>query len=175
MRAVLATTVLAAVALVAAVTPALAKPPTKRQIAKAVHTAETSSSLWATINICNSKRDPDEIGVRGQMPSLGFSSEMYMTIQLDAWSATTKSFSPIQSPNAVNNVTLGAHIRGLEQSGSVFPFKKGQTGLWNATIVFTWKRSGKVIGQIQRTTTAGHKAADFGNPPHYTATQCKIT
>jgi hypothetical protein len=174
MRTALATTALAVALTLAVVPPATAKPPTQRQIAQAVTAAEKSSSLWATINICNSRRHPDEIGVRGQMPSLGFAASMAMTVRLDSWSASTKSFVPIDSPNAADTVALGTHSRGLEQGGTIFPFQKGQTGLWNATIVFIWKRNGKIVGQTQRRTTAGHRTADFGSPPHYSVAHCQI-
>jgi hypothetical protein len=174
MRAALVTTVLAAAIAVAGAGTAVAGAPTPRQVQRAVRTAETSRSLWATVNICNSPGHPDEIGIRGQMPALGFTSTMSMTIQLNAWSKTTRSFAAIQSPNAVNDVPVGAHSRGLEQSGSVFPFHKGQKGLWDATIVFTWKRAGRTLGQTQRTTAAGHPDADFGSPPHHSAAQCRI-
>jgi hypothetical protein len=149
-------------------------PPSPQQITRAVSAAEKSPSLWATINICNSRTRRDEIGVRGQMPSLGFSSAMSMTIALDAWSASEKKFAPINSPNAVDTVQLGSHARGLEQGGTIFPFQKGEKGRWNATIVFTWTRQGKVVGTTQRRTTAGHHAADFGSPPRYSAKQCSI-
>jgi hypothetical protein len=166
--------VVAALALAAA-GPAAAKPPGPRQVARAVAAAEKSASLWATINICNSRTHREQIGVRGQMPSLGFSSTMSMTITLDAWSSTAKTFQPISSPNAVAVVGLGSHMRGLEQGGTVFPFQKGETGLWNATIVFAWKRHGKLVGQTKRRTTAGHHSADFGSPPRYSAKQCRIS
>ncbi len=178
-----ATTLLAGLALaavgatpaVAGASPAAAKPPSRRQVARAVAAAEKSRSLWATINICNSHTHPNQIGVRGQMPSLGFPAAMSMTITLNAWSATDKKFEAIKSPNAVDTVKLGTHSRGLEQGGTIFPFKQGETGLWNATVGFTWKRQGKIIGTTQRRTTAGHHVADFGSPPHYSAAQCRIS
>ena len=180
MRTALATTVLMAIlllasALPATATPPTATPPTANQIARAVAAAERSRSLWATINICNSPADRRRIGVRGQMPSLGLPAAMYMTVKLSAYSTSAKRFVPINSRNAIDTISLGTHTHGLEQDGTVFPFMKGQTGLWNATVVFTWKRGGKVLGRTQRTTTAGHTRADFGNPPHYSAAQCRIS
>lgn len=171
-------TLLAAAIAVAAAGPAAAaaaaKPPTRRQIARAVASAEKSPALWATINICNSRTHRNQVGVRGQMPSLGFSTEMSMTITLNAWSSTQQKFIAIHSPNAVDTIKLGSHINGLEQAGTIYPFQKGETGLWNATIVFTWKRHGKVVGTTHRRTTAGHHTADFGSPPRYSAKQCRI-
>jgi hypothetical protein len=169
------TSLIAAVLTVALAVPAMAKPPTQAQVARAVSSIERSPALWATINICNSRTHRYQIGVRGQMPSLGYLSTMSMTITLDAWSSTAHAFQPINSPNAVDTVNLGPHTRGLEQAGTIFPFTKGETGLWNATIVFTWKRHGKVVGQTHRRTTAGHPTADFGSPPRYSAAQCRIS
>jgi hypothetical protein len=173
MRAVLATTVLAAAVLVtcAAVTASAAVGP--RRIAAAVVRAERSSSLWATVNICSSRKDPDSIGIRGQMPTLGFSASLSMLIQVAYWSTTSKRFVPIQSATAATTLALGKQATGLQQDGAIFPFK-AHTGLLNATVTFTWRRAGKVLGQTTRRTTAGHPDADYGSPPHFSAAQCTI-
>lgn len=175
MRGRLATTFLtAAISATATAPAAAAPPPTRRQIARAVSTAEHSKSLWATVNICNSRRHPDVLGVRGQMPTLGFSAQLTMRIQLNYWSTTAKAFKPITSPNAVATRRLGSLTTGLQQDGAEFRFGKTATGLYNATVTFTWTRSGKVLGRVKRTTTAKHHDADFGSPPHYSAAKCLI-
>ena len=175
MRAALATTVLAMAIAMGTTVPAMAaRPPSRHQIASAVRSAERSRSLWATVNICNSRRYPYRIGVRGQMPSLGFPSVMAMTVTLNSWSATDKRFVAIKSPNAVDRIVLGSHRTGLEQDGTIFPFDKQATGRWNATIEFTWTVHGRIVGRAKRRTTAGHRDADFANPPHYSAAQCRI-
>ncbi len=172
MRAALLTTVLAAAALVAA-GPASAGGVRPGQIARAVRSAEQSRSLWATVNICDSSRYHNDIGVRGQMPTLGFSSALYMVVQVNYWAKGRHRFLPIQSNLATTRLSLGSSVNGLQQDGAVFPFS-AHTGLLNATFTFIWTRGGEVIGQTVRRTTAGHKDADHGSPPHYTAAQCRI-
>jgi hypothetical protein len=172
MRAALVTTVLAAGLLVVAL-PAAAGTVGPARIARAVRIAERSKSLWATINICSSRRYPHDLGVRGQMPTLGFSASLSMVVQVDYWSATSHRFLPIQSHLATTRLSLGSATTGLEQDGAVFPFA-AHTGLLNATVTFIWTRGGRVIGQIVRRTTAGHPDADHGSPPHYSAAQCRI-
>ncbi|MGZ4172584.1 MAG: hypothetical protein ACXVRN_14575 [Solirubrobacteraceae bacterium] len=172
MRAALLTTVLAAAALVAGV-PASAATVGPARIARAVRAAEKSRSLWATVNICSSRRYPHDLGVRGQMPTLGFSSSLSMVIQVNYWSTASKRFLPIQSNLATTRLSLGSATTGLEQDGAVFPFQP-HTGLLNATITFIWTRAGKVIGQTVRPTTAGHHDADHSSPPRYSAAQCAI-
>ena len=174
MRSALASPILATALAVGVAAPAAAKAPTRRQVARAVDSAERSRSLWATINICNAGGKSPSIGVRGQMPSLGFASTMSMKITLDSYSASSKRFVPINNSNAVDLIRLGTHQRGLEQEGVIFPFHKGQTGLWNATIQFTWKIGGTIVGQTQRRTTGGHHDADAGQPPHFSVAQCRF-
>jgi len=172
MRAALVTTVLAAALLVAA-GPASAGVGSA-QIARAVRSAERSRSLWATVNICDTRKYRNDIGVRGQMPALGFSAKLYMVVQVNYWSRTHNRFLPIQSNLATTRLSLGNSATGLEQDGAVFPFS-AHTGLLNATFTFIWTRKGTLIGQTVRRTTAGHHDADHGSPPHFSAAQCRIT
>ena len=171
-RVVLATIMLAAssaFALPAAVATAVTKHPTPAQVRSAVRTAEKSRSLWATVNICDTKRFPNTVGVRGQMPALGFKATLKINIQVEFFD--TKHFTP--APNAAMQIPLGTVATGLQQGGATFMFKP-HAGLFRATIEFQWLRGRTVLGSTTRRTTGGHKGADFGNPPHFSAPQCRI-
>ena len=172
MRRALVTTVLAGAALYPA-TMAAAATVSPARIARAVRTAERSHSLWATVNICDTKAYRHDLGIRGQMPSLGFSSSLSMVVQVNYWSLTGRRFLPIQSKLATTRLSLGTSANGLQQDGAVFPFS-AHTGRLNATVTFMWSRGGKVIGQTVRQTTGGHADADHGSPAHFSAAQCKI-
>jgi hypothetical protein len=171
MRAALVTTVLAAAVLVAAGPASAGVGP--GQITRAVRKAEQSHSLWATVNICDTRKYRNDIGVRGQMPTLGFSSALSMVVQVNFWSEGRHQYLPIQSNLATTRLSLGRSANGLQQDGAVFPFS-AHTGLLNATVTFIWTRGGNVIGQTVRRTTAGHTDADHGNPPRFSAAQCRI-
>src|SRR5437879_13109149 len=55
-----------------------------------------SRQLWATINICNPKDQPDILGVRGSMPSDGHSRDkMYMSFRLQYLNSTTKHWADL--------------------------------------------------------------------------------
>jgi hypothetical protein len=143
--------------------------PTPAQIAKAIKQAKASNSLWATVNICNSKRYPDAVGIRGQMPALGFPAWLSMSIQLNYWSG--KKF--VADTSATKLVRLGRSSNGLQQGGAKFNF--GPTSeLFDASVQFIWRREGKLLGQKTLLTTAGHPNADFGNPAHYSAARCRL-
>ena len=40
--------------------------------------ARTPKDLWATVNICDTKRSPDRLGLRARMPGNGTHQRMYM-------------------------------------------------------------------------------------------------
>jgi hypothetical protein len=155
--------------------PALAGGPSAKQIRKAASRAERSGSLWATINICTSHGagKGGELGVRGQMPALGFASTLRMTVQLGYWSPKHERFMPIPGPSAVANLSLGSSATGLQQDGVVFGFNDS-AGLLNASVDFTWTRGGRVIAESSRITTAGHRDADYSRPAHYSAGNCRL-
>ena len=172
MRRALAITVLV-LATAAAPAAASTKPvnPTKAQVAKAIKSAEASKSLWATVNICSSKRFPYSLGIRGQMPALGFAAWLSLNIQLNYWSAQDKKF--VADTAATRVVRMGRYSTGLQQGGARFKFYP-KAGKFNASVQFFWRREGKLLGSKTLTTTAGHPGADFGSPAHYSAASCTI-
>ena len=169
---VLATaTVLGVVALPAAAAPG---PPSARQVRRAVALAQGSKLLWATVNICQSRTGHGgELGVRGEMPTLGFPATLAMTIQVNLFSPGHRRFIALPSSTAKTTLPVGTFTTGLQQDGAVFPFK-AQAGLLDATVTFTWTRAGRVLGRAQRTTTAGHHGVDFSRPAKFSAAQCRI-
>jgi hypothetical protein len=156
-----------------------AKPsgPTAAQIRKAVASAERSKMLWGTVNLCQTKGKKaakgGNIGVRGQMPTLGFASKLSMTIQLNRYSPKTKSFVALPYATAKTTVSPGTFATDLHQDGAVFPFS-GPAGLLNATVTFSWTRAGKLLGSTTQQTTAGHPDASGGRPAHYSTAQCQL-
>ncbi len=175
-RKFLLSAVLCAAAAVLAASPvALAggssKNPTKAQIKAAVAKARRSGHLWATINVCNTHKHPHTIGIRGQMPALGFPARLTMLVVVDYWDKPHKRF--LADPSARRLVELGVVSYGYEQGGRTFKFQP-HAGLFRGSVTFTWRRSGKVLLSVTRTTSAGHRTADFGDPPGHSAAKCTI-
>jgi hypothetical protein len=148
-----------------------AKPPTHAQIQNALHRAERSPNLWATVNICDTKRHPGVIGLRAQMPALGFASTLKMRFQVDYWSAKAKRYKPV--PGARHPLSLGVQKTGLHQEGVQFSFPK-HSGRLRGAVTFEWAHGSRTLGQALENTTRGHHTADFGDPAHYSAPKCVI-
>jgi hypothetical protein len=149
--------------------------PSPARIHRALQAAESSTFLWATVNVCvSSAQHGGLIGVRGEMPALGFGSTLSMTIQLNQRSERSGSYSPVPGATASRTVSLGA-FKGTDvhQGGVEFPYAS-DTARLNATVTFTWSRDGDQLGQVTQTTTGGHPQAAFGQPPHHSSATCKF-
>ena len=137
----------------------------------AVRTAERSRYLWATVNICNTRRHPDAIGIRAQMPALGFSTTLEMDFQVDQRAAHSASFHPVS--RARRAVSVSSIKRGLQQEGVTFSLG-ANAGELRGTVKFEWRLGHRVLGRSTRVTTRGHPTASFSDPPRYSASRCTI-
>jgi len=159
--------------LAVAATPALgaASGPTPNQIKSAVHNAERSKRLWATINVCDTRKHPHTIGIRSEAPALGFQATISISIAVDFYSKTDKRFEP--DPNATKMIKVGPVTHGIHQRGVTFRFAP-HTGRLRGTATFSWTRHGKVLGSTKRLTTPSQHDADFGDPSGFSAATCMI-
>jgi hypothetical protein len=143
--------------------------PTQTQIRNAVQAAERSSDLWATVNVCDTRRHRDQLGLRGEMPALGFSSGLFMTFEVYYRSGHKfKADRRTKEQDYLGRMTGSS----VHQAGVTFTFTPPT--VLRGKVVFSWKLNGKVIGQVTRMTTAHHKHVDFGDPSGYSAASCSI-
>jgi hypothetical protein len=164
----------AAILLIALAVPAAAdgaRAPTASQIRKAIRKAERSRDLWATVNICDTKRYPKAIGIRGQMPSLGFKAGLGMSFGVEYWVSAKHRFQPV--PHVSESIALGTSRLGLKQGGVRFKFS-AHAGHLRGSVTFRWRLGHRLIGSVTRKTTGGHPGADFGDPRRFSASQCWI-
>jgi hypothetical protein len=144
--------------------------PSPAQIHSAVHRAAHSENLWATVNVCDTPNYPNYIGIRGQMPALGFSSALSMQVRVDYWSFARSGFVPVRG--AKKTVNLGTASSGLYQNGYFFRFKPSL--ILRGTITFQWRRQGKVIGSAVRHTGGYYHRVMFSDPPGFSRPTCTI-
>lgn len=149
---------------------AAASGPSPGQVRRAVSRATHSSALWATVNICNSHRHPDVIGIRGQMPALGFPARLQMTIHLLYWDASSHRFLRLGGPG--QPVTLGSATYGTVQGGAEFSFDPPVT--LSASVTFQWLRRGRLLGQATRASTRRRHGVSDSDPRGYSAAVCRM-
>ncbi|HSO97904.1 MAG TPA: hypothetical protein VLP43_03060 [Solirubrobacteraceae bacterium] len=148
---------------------ASSKSPSPAQIRRAVRHAERSSALWATVNICDTPKFPHVIGIRGEMPALGFGAKLRMTFMIDY--AAGNGFKPLRG--VADAINLGAATSGVYQGGVRFTFGP-HAGALRGRARFSWRVGKRTVGTVIRITTAGHHGASYGDPRGFSAARCSI-
>jgi hypothetical protein len=136
-----------------------------------------SKNLWATVNICDTPKHPNRMGVRGRMPGDGSHGRMYMR-----FIGQFKSESGWKRTKGARTGWLFAGSASYvhREAGWTFnfnPVDPGANFLMRGRVQFQWRRKkhGKwrVVRRRQAYTHAGHpsKGAD---PKGFSAARCRI-
>jgi hypothetical protein len=165
--ALLATGVLLAAALTP-LAPAAARQP--------VRALEQSPELWATVNLCNTPRHPDEIGIRGSMPSDGHPHDvMYMRFLVQSLDLATHQWTDLGKSAESGFVQIGS-AASTRQAGHSFGFKPSTAAFtMRGFVEFQWRRAGHLVHLATRLTTAGHTSLAGAEPKGFSAATCSLS
>ena len=163
--------VLAALGCVVACSSAAAAPPPK--------------DLWATVNICDTVKYPDQMGVRASMPGDGARERMFMRFHAQFYNPVTKKWFDVKGTAASGWVFAGPARFKARQAGYTFSFAPPQNGsafVLRGVVDFQWRakrrtRNGHLRTVVVRTlhaNTKGQHPSDGADPPGYTSGTCEI-
>jgi hypothetical protein len=137
----------------------------------------TRKNLWATVNVCDTKKSPDDMGVRARMPGDGTHRRMYMRFTAQYRAAPGK-WKVVRGLGRSPWYYAGSALFRTQELGYTFSFDKPKPGssyVMRGLVQFQWRAptSGNVVKRAQRLTSSGHptKPAD---PPKFSAATCKI-
>lgn len=146
--------------------------------AGAQRTAGDSRHLWATVNVCDTERLPDTIGVRGSMPGSKDAREtMWMRFQVQFMSAADNRWHTVPDGGDSGFVSLGSARLKARQGGRSFRIspRKGEQVLLRGKVSFEWRLKDVVTRSASSRTTKGHRSSAGSDPPGYSASTCTIT
>lgn len=145
---------------------ALAGPPKSRK------------AVWATVNLCDTKRFPNTMGVRVAMGATDHRDSIYARIRVQFQPAGSHRFRDLRKAGDSGWLKLGKGNFVQRQGGFRFVFNappKGERFVLRGRVNYQWRRGKRVIARRKRFTKAGHPGADQGDPKHYSARRCVIT
>jgi hypothetical protein len=141
-------------------------------------TVDKSPYLWATINVCDTTKHPDTIGIRASMPGSGKTTEkMYMRFQVQYFQASTQKWAPTDATVDSGFQAVGSAKFRRRESGwnfSITPPPSGQTYRLRGIVSFEWRVGKKVVRKAQKRTHSGHKGTFGADPKTYSSAECII-
>ena len=144
-------------------------------VAPATH-AKPVKNLWATVNVCDTKKSPDQMGVRARMPGDGTHRRLYM--RFTAQFRSGEKWTQVSGRGRSKWLYAGSALFRSQELGYTFSFdapKPGAGYLLRGLVQYQWRAptSGSVVRRTHRYTTKGHPTAP-AEPKGYSRATCRI-
>ena len=147
--------------------------------------APKSPDLWATVNICDTLRHPDQMGVRASMPGDGSHERMFMRFRAQFLNATTHKWHNVVAGGNSGWIFVGSALFKTRQAGWTFAFNAptaGSTFTLRGTVDFQWRAKKRthrrvhtvVVRKVSINTKGGFKSTVGADPPGYSNGICEI-
>ncbi len=125
---------------------------------------------WATVNLCNTAKRPDAIGIRASMPGVPKGARLAMRFRVQF--KTAKGWQDVKGANSGWQPVGTA--RGVDvESGWSFTFAHpSSTYTLRGMVQLRWRRGGSVLRFVEIPTESGHRSSAGADPPDYSAATC---
>jgi hypothetical protein len=135
-----------------------------------------SSELWATIDVCNTAKQPDTVGVRGSMPGDGHArDELMMSFRLEYLNAVNQWVElEGAASSAFIDVGDGAATRQGGTSFTLKPHAGKSTFKLRGVVLFKWMHGKTIVETARKPTTALHEATEGAEPKGFSAAECSV-
>ena len=140
------------------------------------HKLLSSHALWATIDVCSPKDQPNTVGIRGSMPGDGKAGDkMYMSFRLQIMNASSRWVDLLPGAAPVY-VAVGSSLAAREggRSFQLVPVAGKPAAQLRGVVSYQWRHGKTVLLSISRPTTAEHQALAGADPAGFSAASCSI-
>jgi hypothetical protein len=127
---------------------------------------------WATVNVCDTVKRPDAIGIRASMPGVPNGARMAMRFRVqfktkDGWQDVKGAASRWQP--------VGIARGFAAESGWSFTFAHPNSPtVLRGMVQLRWRKAGNIVRQVELPTEAGHRSSAGADPADYSAATCTL-
>lgn len=135
--------------------------------------AARGPAVWATVNVCDTAKQPDAIGIRASMPGTpkGARLSMRFRVQYRAEDGSWVDVADADSGWRVVGIAKGAAV----ESGWSFTFARPAKPVTLRGVVrFRWRRGDALPRSAEVATEAGHRSSAGADPAGYSAATCVL-
>jgi len=147
-------------------------------VSSADASAVPKKAPWATVNVCDTAKKLNSVGLRAGMPGNGTDQRMYMRFQLQWYRPAQRRYEDLGAPStwvSAGSARFASAQRGFTFGGIADPPPGGRYKL-RGEVGFEWRelrpvKNGSkrkrevVVKQASRVTRGGFKSVAGGKPP----------
>jgi len=130
-------------------------------------------SLWATVNVCDTAKQPDRIGIRASMPGTPKGARLSMRFRVQYKSGDDWLDVGDDADSGWVNVGT-AKGPNLEYGWSFTFASTTKATTLRGVVKFRWRRGDSLPKQAEVATEAGHKSSAGADPAGYSAATCAL-
>jgi hypothetical protein len=116
-------------------------------------------SLWATVNVCDTKNSPNALGIRTSVPGNGSNERIFSRYTAQWWSEADQKWLTVAGSGMTDWVFLGNADMASRQAGWTFSFVQppaGTTYVMRGVVELQWRDTAAAARKARRTRIA-HK------------------
>ena len=143
-------------------------------LAPAAATARPAQSdrLWATVNVCDTARHPNEVGIRASMPGVPRRAVRRMRFRVQWRDGDRWRF--VEGADSGWGKLSRSRGRAVE-SGWSFEFEPPATAItFRGVVGYRWVRNGRIVARAREITESGHRSTAGADPADYSAATCSM-
>jgi hypothetical protein len=109
--------------------------------------------LWATVNICDTQRSPNALGVRTSVPGNGSNERIWARYTAQWWSAAEQKWQSVGGSGVTDWVMLGDADMTSRQAGWTFRFVQppaGTTYVMRGIVELEWRDQTQVARKLRK-------------------------
>jgi hypothetical protein len=140
--------------------------------------ASHAGELWATVNICDTERNPNVLGVRASMPGNGTKQTMWMRFRASYFDRATEQWRDVGGSSRSPWIEVGDARYRSREAGRKFkidPPVPTTSYVVRGLVEYQWRRDRRVVRRKKQKTLSGHPTGRHGDPRGYSAGVCEIT
>jgi hypothetical protein len=137
-----------------------------------------SRELWATVDVCNPKNQPNTIGIRGSMPGDSRATDvLYMRFRVQYLDPSTGKWLELgqNADSGFLKVGSGLLTRQAGRSFQLAPPSGKSAYTLRGYVIFQWRRGPTVLESTTRPTSAGHTSLAGADPRGFSAATCVLS
>ena len=135
--------------------------------------AAREPALWATVNVCDTAKQPDAIGIRASMPGVPKGARLMMRFRVQ-YRAGDGDWTDVAGADSGWR-TVGYGKGAPTESGWSFTFAhSSRTSVLRGVVRYRWRRGATLPRQAELATEAGHRSSAGADPASYSAATCAL-